>query len=169
MIQIIDNFLPPAYFQQLTKLTTGNTFPWAFRNGVESDSDNDYFFTNQIMNFEDGITSDYWGQFYPLEVLIEEKLNFKVDKLLRIKCNLYTNQNKNLAHTPHTDFSFPHYTALFYVNTNNGPTTINNEVVESVANRLVFFDGLLTHNSNLQTDTNSRINININITGNFNE
>ena len=100
-------------------------------------------------------------------MLIEEKLKFRTSELLRIKCNLYTNQNTRLAHKAHTDFEVPHYTALYYVNTNNGPTTIGGKNVDAVENRLLFFEGSEIHNSNLQTDTNVRINVNINIQGEF--
>ena len=80
---------------------------------------------------------------------------------------MYTNQNINLSHDSHTDHRFPHYTAIYYINTNNGPTTVGDKDVESIENRLVLFDGLIHHNSNLQTDTAARINININMQGEF--
>ena len=53
-------------------------------------------------------------------------------------------------------------TAIFYLNTNNGGTRFENDFVQSVANRLVLFDGPLLHETVVQTDSNVRMLYNIN-------
>jgi len=169
MIQVIDNFLPPSYHQEVCQFLSSDQFPWYYANGVAQPNDGDFFFTHNVFNQENGICTSFWTKFSPFLILIEEKLKFKIDELLRIKCNLYSNQNISLAHNQHVDFKYPHYTALYYVNTNNGCTTIGDTNIDAIENRLVFFDGTIFHNSNLQTDTNVRINININLKGNFYE
>lgn len=170
MIKIVDNFLPPSYYHGLSQLMMNDKFPWYVVNGVSEHGDGDYFFTHNVYReTQGGINSDFWNEFKPMLFLIEEKLNFQMTKLLRIKCNLYTNQNKEYAHKDHVDWEIPHYTALYYVNSNNGPTTIAGQNIESVGNRMVFFDGSLMHHSNLQTDEFTRVNVNINLEGYFRE
>ena len=185
MVQIVDNFLPEILFRKLQTLMMGPEFPWYFVRGVAYASDNNiyylnnniYYFTHNVFGCLEQDNGDGFkyrdiesGYYKDIEILlhfIEEKLKFQTHNLLRIKCNLYTNQNINLAHPQHIDHEQPHYTAIYYVNDNNGPTTIGDHNVDSVANRLVLFDGLTPHNSNLQTDTMERININMNIVGKF--
>tara|TARA_B110000908_G_scaffold4622_1_gene5997 strand:+ start:831 stop:1373 length:543 start_codon:yes stop_codon:yes gene_type:complete len=177
MVQIVDNFLPANLFARFQHLMMGAEFPWYFVLGVADHKDDDYYFIHNVYGCKehdngDGqkyrdVESQYFKDFEMLLHFIEEKLKFQTHELLRIKCNLYTNQNVEKAHAPHIDMEIPHHTAIFYLNSNNGPTTIGDQDVESVANRLVLFDGLTPHNSNMQTDVAERINININMRGEF--
>lgn len=171
MIQIIDDFLPPSYHQGLCQLMNSDQFPWYYANGVTSYGDGDFFFTHNVFRkSEGGVNSDFWNEFKPMIFLIEDKLKFHMTDLLRIKCNCYTNQNKKIDHKLHIDFpEVPHYTALYYTNTSNGPTVFKTdngiETVDAVENRLIFFSGNIPHHSTLQTDSNVRINVNINLQG----
>lgn len=170
MIHVVDKFLPPNAFAQLSELMISSKhFPWYYANSVAYDNDGEYYFVHNLYDQNDGPKSQFFHEFKFLLYFIEEKLNFHIDHLMRMRCGLYTNQNKQLSHPLHVDYNQPHYTALFYLNTNNGPTTIDGKNFDAVANRLVFFDGLLKHNSNLQTDTQHRMIVNINIQGSFYE
>ena len=54
-------------------------------------------------------------------------------------------------------YKFPYKTAVFYVNTNNGYTEFEDGTkVESVENRIIFFDGSRPHNSSTCTDQKIR-------------
>jgi len=173
MVHIVDNFLPPSLHQRFQNMMLGAEFPWYFVKGVTDHTDNNYYFIHNVYGCIDkgngfrDVESPYFKDIEVLLFFIEEKLKFQIHDLHRIKCNMYTNQNINLAHGKHTDHQEPHYTAIYYLNDNNGPTTVGDQDVNSVANRLVFFDGLTLHNSNLQTDVAERVNININMTGEF--
>lgn len=58
----------------------------------------------------------------------------------------------------------PHTTCLYYINTNNGKTILNDEIeVDSVANRLLVFDGLTPHCSTTCSDEKVRMNVNLNV------
>ena len=175
-MQIVDNFLPKSLHKRLQRLMMGSDFPWYFVCGVATDNDLDYYFNHNVFGCKEhshngfmnrAVESPYLSEFEVLLHFIEEKLKFQTNELLRIRCNMYTNQNINLSHDQHVDHKIPHYTAIYYINTNNGPTTIGDQDVESIENRLVFFDGLIPHNSNLQTDVAQRININLNMIGEF--
>jgi hypothetical protein len=177
MVHIVDNFLPQSLHLRFQNMMMGAEFPWYFVRGVTDHTDDNYYFIHNVygckehnrgngVNYRE-IESPYFRDIEILLFFIEEKLKFQTHDLLRIKCNMYTNQNINLAHGTHVDHEQPHYTAIYYLNNNNGPTTIGDQNVDSIANRLVLFDGLTPHNSNLQTDVAERININLNMIGKF--
>jgi hypothetical protein len=169
MIQVIDDFLPASYHRNLLNLMSSDNFPWFYNDCVARNGDGEFFFTHNVFRYDaGGVNSDYWSEFHPMVYFIEEKLNFELESLLRIRCNLYTNQNKELAHESHVDQpNMQHYTGIYYLNTTNGQTNVGTETVDCVANRLVFFSGDILHNSNLQTDQHYRINVNINVQGSF--
>ena len=86
-----------------------------------------------------------------------------IHALVRIRAILYANQGEQIIHDKHRDYNFPHKTALLYLNTCNGFTEFEDgERVESVANRLVKFDGSKLHNSSTCTDQKVRAVISIN-------
>ena len=63
----------------------------------------------------------------------------------------------------HVDDVIPHMVGLYSVNNNNGYTLFEDGTkVKSVENQMVIFDGSRKHCSVAQTDTNVRVNININ-------
>ena len=83
--------------------------------------------------------------------------------LIRIKGNLYMKTTKIFNHNPHRDYPFKHNGAIFYINSNDGKTVLENgEEIDSVANRLLLFDSSKPHNSTSCTNAKCRINININ-------
>ena len=63
----------------------------------------------------------------------------------------------------HRDFPKSHMVGLYSVNTNNGYTLFKDGTkVKSIENQMVIFDGKREHCSVAQTDTNVRVNVNIN-------
>ena len=86
-------------------------------------------------------------------------LNFKA--LIRARANLYTNVGRIVEHDPHTDFNWSHRTGLYFVNTNNGYTTLaDGTKVKSIKNRLLLFDGSKDHFSSTCTDRQARVTLN---------
>ena len=74
-------------------------------------------------------------------------------------------KKKHIYTEMHRDYAYPHQVALFALNTCNGYTYFEDtqEKVKSIENQLIIFDGTRNHCSVAQTDTNLRINLNINI------
>ena len=66
------------------------------------------------------------------------------------------------AKSLHVDYNFSHKGALYYLNTCDGHTKIEGENVETIANRMVFFDAGEEHNSTNCTNDKFRVNINFN-------
>ena len=154
-MKIIDNLLEENEVEKIFKVLSGDMFPWYYQNAVATSLDTDnYYFTH--MFYKDGEQSN----FFNLTIPILKKIKFK--KLIRVKGNFYPNINKKVEHPKHVDFNYKTKGALFYLNTNNGPTNLGKKKIESVRNRLLLFDASKEHNSISCTDAKVRLNININ-------
>jgi hypothetical protein len=161
--KIIDNALNKKIFLELQNIIEDNTFPWyctkKINDNVEKEDLSCYFihmlYIDDNKNF---YVSPFFKLILPLLNIIQPK------KLLRIKANLYPRTQTLEHHASHIDYNFFHNGAIFYVNSNDGTTVINNKEIEieSVANRLVLFNSALPHNSTSTTNQKTRINININ-------
>ena len=167
------DFLPQMFFDKLSALLNGNTFQWFF-NSSNLDytkppfKKNDKFmFTHSLFREEQGKSSGWFNTFEPVLYSINEKV--KVKQLIRMKLNLYTNQNKKITQDPHCDFvddkgkPFKDVNAaVLNFTTCNGGTKINKKIYKSNANEILIFNNTFTHNGIIQTDTQTRIVLNIN-------
>lgn len=183
----IDNALPFHTFKELQQYIMGDSIPWYHYNSVafpstkltfnkshekekveqtkkivakgltSSQKEYDYFMTHVVYH-DNRIHSEFvYEKLQPLIKLINPK------SLLRIKINNFPKTPKVIHHQDHFDFDFIHNGALFYVNTNDGVTVMENEIeVASVENKLVLFDSSRLHRSTTTSDSNRRITININ-------
>lgn len=159
--EIIDNFLPKDNFNLIKKTIFGNNFNWFYtpeinHKGIES-SNMLFYFTHLFYAYNKP-TSMFFD-------LINTNLIsfFDVKSLLRIKGNLYPNQHVKKENGFHTDYDFSHKGAIFYLNTNNGRTILSNKIkIDSIENRILFFDPSIPHDSENCTDQKVRVNININ-------
>ena len=172
--QIMDNFLSNDDFKKIEKQVMSQEHSWYYGESIadESKCESDaYFMHLYYMDMPDTIKSK-------LDKDLQDRLPTKVknyylikpilDKidysfLLRVKANLYTQTNDIEHHPDHQDYNFQHMAAIFYVNTNNGLTVLDNGTeVESVSNRLLLFNGASMHHSTSCTDKKRRVNINFN-------
>lgn len=154
-MKIIDDFLDKESFKKIEKLFTSDNFPWFYNDKVNI-FDEETYFTHLI--YIDFIPN---SSFYNDVSNIFLKL--KAKSLIRIKANLYLKTKKIITHAQHVDYDFPHKGAIFYINTNNGKTILEDGTkVDSVANRMLFFDSSKKHSSTTCTDKKIRLNINFN-------
>tara|TARA_Y200000002_G_scaffold127494_1_gene105009 strand:- start:880 stop:1353 length:474 start_codon:yes stop_codon:yes gene_type:complete len=152
--KIIDNFLDNSHFEKIQKVFLSDNIPW-YISEVNSYDTNIYF----VHHIHTGhtVVSDHLNTILP----IINKINPRA--LLRIKTNLHTRSDNLITHAPHTDYEYEHKAAIFYVNTNDGFTVLNDGTkIESVANRLLMFEAHKPHQSTNCTDENVRVNINFN-------
>jgi len=160
--EIIDNFLSEKEYLKIKHLMLDDwkNFPWFYTPSVASENDNDIYFVHTFQEKEFNLQSPTLQNLIP----ILKKLNI-VD-LWRVKGNLYPNQNKFIEHDTHIDYDEPHQAAIYYINTNNGYTKLEDGTkVSSIANRMLFFDGSKNHQSTNCTDEKIRLNINFNYLG----
>ena len=170
--QIIDNFLNKDDFEELKIFLMSPRSQWrfvdfiAYKDGRDQDKDG-YFvhsFTDRdpISFLERFTVSPDYQKVNRLMDCIKKKVNYR--QILRVRSSLYPRREDQKQDPFHIDYNFNHKVCIFYVNTNNGFTLFENgEKVNSVANRLMIFDGLEKHCSVVQTDTSARYIININL------
>jgi hypothetical protein len=157
--EVIDNYLPQEDFVKIKSTIMSNDFAWFYNEDVtflkDHNSESLYFihllYTNNQPN----------SNHFDIVMPILKKINPKA--IIRIKANLYPNLNKKIENKPHIDYDYEHKGALFYINTNNGDTVLNDGTrIEAVENRILFFNPNELHNSTHCTDKKARFNININ-------
>jgi hypothetical protein len=157
---IVDDALLKEDFIQIKNALTSEEFPWFFNTGISYKHDgDDYYFTHLFyVNFSKN--SVYYDIVNPL-------INFiSPYALIRVKANMYPGTKEKVIHKTHTDYPYVHRGAILYINTNNGYTILEDgQKVESVENRILFFDASKPHSSTTCTDDKVRVNININYYG----
>ena len=90
-----------------------------------------------------------------------EKEDMKGMDLLRVRANLYLRQPKHVFSEPHRDHFIDHKVAIYYVNTNDGYTLLDEKIkIPSIKNSVLVFDGG-QHRAVSQTDEKVRVIINI--------
>lgn len=161
---IIDNLLPTELHTSIKNSFFGSppTFPWFYNSwkvSYENFHLNNYQFTHMFYN-EYSITSE----FFPIIKPIVEYLN--PESIIRIKANLTTRTESRHVFEYHTDTyskGLGRKTAIYYVNTNDGATILNNGIeIESIENRLVIFDQNISHAGTTCTNDKIRCLVNFN-------
>ena len=158
-MEIIDNFLNVTDFNNIKNKVINWHFSWFYQQNVSAeDEENEprsLYFTHMFYD-KNTINSDH---FYVLEPVFK-KINLKA--LIRVKGNCYPRSDKIVYHKPHTDYKYEHKGLILSLNDCNGYTVIGDKKIESKANRALFFDPSVEHNSTNCTDEKARFNINFN-------
>ena len=141
---------------------------WHYQDVVDYEQGDNFMFCHLFWTTDKGLISpfsDILESFYT-------KLNTQI--LIRIKANLTTKTKTHLESEFHYDHEFvgsrlpdgtlTSYTAIYYVNTNNGYTLFKdgNLKVDSVGNRIAIFDSSKLHKAVSCTDEKRRVVINFN-------
>ena len=158
--KIIDNALPQEEFKKIKNEILNPHFPWNLTTVITNEKEvlpthASFYFTHLFwMQFK---TEPATQMFAPLINLMD------CNALMRVKANCYPSTPETITHDKHVDYKFSHKGAIFYLNTNNGFTILEDNVkVESIENRLLLFDPSKPHTSTTCTDTKCRINVNFN-------
>lgn len=156
--KIIDNAIDDEAFQQIKTTMLGDSFGWIYTDYVsdkEEKLDNFYFIHLFYKDYQPN--SHFFTLLWPLLNVLKAK------SLVRIKGNLYIRTKEREIHPFHTDYKEEHKGAIFYLNTNNGLTILEDGTeIKSIGNRLLLFDSSKPHKSASCTDEKYRTNININ-------
>jgi hypothetical protein len=157
--EIIDNFLSEKSYKKIEETISNNYFPWFLQNKINNFQKNNvfnYYFSHTFFDNEK-INSDAFNIW---EELLS-KIKFK--NLIRVKANLYPRTETILEHEKHLDYTENGITSLYYINTNNGFTNLNDEIkVSSISNRFLKFSNNTLHNSSTCTDQKYRLTVVIN-------
>ena len=168
-LKIIDNFLTDNDFNLLVSNTVGRNDGHQVQFRVVSNVENfgaieenwSWYMINMLYS-TDTPQNEICGKIYEMFVPKFKKLaNFKT--MIRIKMNAYPYTNVVKEHKEHIDFNYEHIGAVFSLNTCDGYTKFSDGTnVESVANRIVFFDASKYHQSTTTSNAKLRYNINFN-------
>ena len=154
-IQIKDNFLEKKEFNLLKDFICSDRFPWFFNKKIYGQKENilNYQFTHNF--FKDyAVNSTAYNILFPIINKIKPKA------IIRIKANLNVASKDLIKYDLHQDQDFKCKGAIYYINTNNGYTFFDNKKVESIENRIVFFNPNLLHGGTNCTNVKNRILIN---------
>ena len=189
-IKVIDNFLSQSEFEiilkntieredlQLTFVSNINNlstnsedyWSWYLINMVYSKTASPKSFLMDAIDFQevessplaDEPQSEIYTNIRDIFVpRLKQVANFR--SMIRIKINAYPYTNIVKEHKDHIDSEFHHTGAVFSLNTCDGFTKFSDGTkVESVANRIVFFDASKFHHSTTTSNAKLRYNINFN-------
>ena len=176
--KVIDNFLDEDDFKDLEELFifkgklhgSPGQIPWYYTLSVawpDQQEDNIFYMTHKLYDDNTVDTRHYYSKWYTDLMPLLEKLE-QPRKLLRVKANLYPNTEILHEHPMHIDYPFSHTGALLSLNTCDGYTKLKDGTkINSVANRILFFDASEEHCSTTTTNVPARFNININYLGDY--
>jgi len=167
-VKILKPFLDKNVFANLKSKILADTVPWYCINSVTFNNDNKVSKAN-TSKFD--LTNFYYihvvyEQHAPRSTLFEffEPVLKALDahSLLRIKINMYPRTESVHEHLPHFDYIYSNKACIIYLNSCDGYTKINDNIVNSVENTAVVFDGSTVHNSTTCTNDRFRLTINLN-------
>ena len=164
MYEIVDNFLDENDFGEITDIIFGDKFPWFNIDCVTSPSFEDSgesltgsYMVHMLYDYHQP-HSEFMS---PIYIPFSNK-DF-VKSLVRVKVNLYPNNSVLEEHNMHVDYDWSHKGAIFSLNTCDGYTKLEDGTkIQTVANRMLFFDSSKPHCSTNTTDARKRANINFN-------
>jgi hypothetical protein len=173
-MQIIDDFLTEEEFVFLRSIFLGKEISWTYSATKAKMPDtpeekNEEFYNQQYVHTLYSLHNGVAGT-------VSDKLRFiapildkiKPSVLLRAKVNSTFPTPEIYQYAFHVDqyLDVPFKTAVYYLNTNNGLTVFaDGTEVETVANRLVVFDGKELHTGTSATDCKRRVVLNLNWIG----
>jgi|TARA_R110002020_G_scaffold203890_1_gene407683 hypothetical protein len=164
------NLLPLIFFDKLKNLIMGEAFPFYLHKETVhptiKEPASHFMFNHVLFSSDQGKRSYWFDMFEPIIYFLNEKI--RVNQLLRMKLNLYTNQNRKVTHGSHIDFYDRNKKpdkgtniAILNFTTCNGGTKIGRKVYASKANEVLIFNNELKHSGITQTDAPIRILLNV--------
>jgi hypothetical protein len=153
MFRIFDNFCSEDEFLKIKNSILNSEFSWNL--------------TPNVSNLQENlkITSSYYFThlFDSYEIFDELLKKLNPQKIIRIKANLYPSTEQIEKHNNHIDYEYENIGAIYYLNTNNGLTILEDNIkINSIKNRLLLFNGSKLHCSTTCTDDKCRVNVNFN-------
>ena len=198
-IMEVTDFISTGYQNHLHDQLSSLKFPWYFNPNmispegpIANEAGNISGF-NHFLFEEEKPQSPFFELVFPLYLSIPTIKGAQMQKLERMRFNL-TLKNTSIGnkwHLPHIDSPFPHWNAIYYINSCDGDTVIFNETndnfvqrdyktmtdeshftvkhrVTPVKGKLVIFPGQYYHASSFTQESKYRMVLNMNITSVFN-
>lgn len=155
--EIIENFLNEEKSNFIEKILTSNEFPWYYNPEVIEDGKG-FLFYHHLMT-ENQVCSPF---FYKILLPILNNFKETINIIRRARINCHTQQQIPIYYGLHNDHQESHKVLLYYVNTNNGSLNLEDGTkINCKKNRAVIMNGEIKHQIVTQTDTKTRLAINI--------
>lgn len=158
--KVLDDFLPQDMFNEMAKfITSPGSFPLYYHDCIVSDSNRykEFYFVHHL--YYDSLPRSEC--YTPIVEPFIERL--AIHSVIRAKVNAVLRTETIVEHDQHCDFDIPHNTVIFYLNSNDGFTRLEDGTkINSVANRILLLDGSVKHNSTSCTDQDLRFVLNLN-------
>jgi hypothetical protein len=155
--KVINNFLEKETFNNLKNIMFSDKINWFFLPHMTT---NDKYFFNHC----------FYNHYTPQSIFFEDiivpilkKLNAAA--IVEVRANLSLKENICYQSNFHVDRPFECKTAVFYINTCNGYTLLNEDKkikITSEENKMLIFNSQIKHAGVSQTDVDRRITINFN-------
>lgn len=188
MIEVIDDFLTPAYFEFLSNMVQDPKFPWMYTKNItnpqsKKENLNSIGFNFSVLKRFDGVVKlneDFQESSFTLPAIyyIQDKTGYP--DILRSRYDMTLYNPNEYRHEPHIDINLSDFVStILYMNDSDGDTLIYNErcykvedldyftgeytVKKSIspkANRLVIFDGHYVHTGHSPSKHKDRILLN---------
>jgi len=167
----LNNFLSEEEFKRLIDIYP--KVPLNFNGWVASSDDPlneewNWYATHTFYNDrgffgkDDVKCSEYFQEVYDMFLPHFEEIGID-GNMSRMKLNCYPRTEVMREHKTHNDYDNSHQAAVFSLNTCDGFTRLpDGSKGNSIANRIIFFDGSQYHNSSTTTNSYARYNINFN-------
>jgi hypothetical protein len=176
MFEIIDNFLTDDCLKTLQDYFLTPQCEWHYNPKLTGDESynnlGSFGFTIRLhwnQSFVDTLAGNLSTQLVFTTLRQVNKFTDKTYEIVRVRGDMTMFNPSIHQHELHTDFSYEHMTAIFYVNTSDGNTLLYDREgkkllveVEPVENRVLIFDGLLQHTGHSPSKHKSRVLINMN-------
>ena len=162
-ILVIKNALRDEEFNAIRDFYLDPLCYWSYNDGVVTEDPKDFQMVHVVYDLECMTPPHEWHIIQPLLYLLKPYC------LIKIKANLRTKTVEKDVSDWHTDnHAVGAYTAIFYLNTNDGTTVfIDGDEVVSEENKLVIFPSHYLHAGTTPTNCNRRVLLNINFIPNF--
>jgi hypothetical protein len=166
--KIIDNLIPLSFQNTVENLCCNDNFPYYYQEKIRYNPENIQFknkniidavgFTHVVFDSTTGsINSDCYDKIIPILYFLEEKTNFKINEIKRIRVRRtvqFPNHNENKYTPPHTDLDSleQYYSLVYYVDDYDGDTFLFDYINERLYRSaflidLVSFDGVAIYDN----------------------
>ena len=174
--KVIDDFLHPIEFENIRWSVSSDLLLWNCTGVLSTGKDvklrcPEQFNKQFVHNFDGDLEQHklYKDQrqlshtYNVILMPVLRRLDVDIKKVIKAKVNNNLATNEIMEYGFHIDTSEDCYTAIFYMNTNNGYTLFEDgDKVDSIANRVLIFDSSCRHSVSTHTDTTNRYVLNIN-------
>lgn len=128
----------PSYQNEIYSYLTNINFDWHFMEDATTEKINLPQYSTpafgNLLYYSQHESNPHYEFFKPLIDTLEEVGGFKIKELLRVRAGMLLNTKYALHslsykyNTPHIDYDFDHYTAVYYVNECDGDTVVFREI-----------------------------------------